>query len=175
MKHVLLCNKYGKELGTMDALKAHEGEGKLHKAFSIFIFKKDTNELLIQQRYKGKKLFSLLWANTCCSHPQEGEGIAESGKRRLEEELGFSCDLEPKGSFVYQAEDPNKNGSEHEYDTILVGEIDDSIVIKPNAEEIEEWRWISSEKLCTELDKKPEIFAPWFPIALSILFSDNNG
>ncbi len=175
MKHVLLCDKDGKTLGTMDVLKAHEKKGKLHKAFSIFIFKKDTNELLIQQRNKGKKLFSLLWANTCCSHPQEGEDIAESGKKRLKEELGFSCDLETKDSFVYQAEDPNGNGAEHEYDTILVGEIDDSIAIQPNAEEIADWRWISAEELCTELDEKSETFAPWFPIALSILFGENNG
>ena len=100
--------------------------------------------------------------------------MAESGKKRLKEELGFSCDLDPKDSFIYKAEDPNGNGTEHEYDTILVGEIDNSTAIQPNAEEIADWRWISSEELCTELDEKPEIFAPWFPIALNILFGENN-
>ena len=175
VRHVLLCDKNGETLGTMDVPKAHEGEGKLHRAFSIFIFKKDTHELLIQQRNKDKNLFPLLWANTCCSHPQEGEDLIESGKKRLKEELGFSCDLEPKSSFVYQAEDPNGNGAEHEYDTILVGEIDDNTEIKPNAEEVADWRWIAAEELCKELDEKPDTFGPWFPIALNILFGENNG
>ena len=52
----------------MDIYIGHQGQGKLHRAFSVFLFN-TKNELLMQQRSKEKILFPLYWANTCCSHP----------------------------------------------------------------------------------------------------------
>ena len=166
---MILSDELGNELGTEDLIKAHENEGALHKAFSVFVFRDNENELLMQKRSAQKPLFPLLWANTCCSHPQEGEDIVESAQKRLKEEMGFTCNLQPKGSFVYQAKDEANNKSEYEHDTILTGEVDD-IEVKADPNEVNDYRWITLEDLQKELDEKPEDFAPWFPIALSKLF-----
>jgi isopentenyl-diphosphate delta-isomerase len=55
-------------IGVEEKIKAHK-EGKLHRAFSIFIFN-SKGELLIQQRAKAKYHSGGLWSNTVCSHPK---------------------------------------------------------------------------------------------------------
>ncbi|MFT7184627.1 MAG: isopentenyl-diphosphate delta-isomerase [Oceanicoccus sp.] len=52
MNQVILVDKNNNEIGTEEKLKAHV-EGKLHRAFSVFIFN-SKNELLLQQRAKEK-------------------------------------------------------------------------------------------------------------------------
>jgi hypothetical protein len=42
--------------------------GKLHRAFSVFLFDKD-NRLMLQKRASCKITFPDVWTNTCCSHP----------------------------------------------------------------------------------------------------------
>lgn len=44
------------------------GDIRLHRAFSVFLFN-SKGELLIQQRSKAKITFPSMWTNTCCSHP----------------------------------------------------------------------------------------------------------
>lgn len=171
MKHVILCDEDGKPLGKSDHFSAHSGEGKLHLAFSVFLFRHDGTEMLLQKRSQKKMLFPGVWANSCCSHPQENEELLVTAARRLEEELGVTPPpLLAQTSFVYRAPCLTGKGSEHEHDTIILGEVEHDAVLKPNPDEIDEIRWISLEDLVTELDEKPEIFAPWFPIALSKLF-----
>ena len=170
MKHVILCDKTGTAHGTDDVLEAHQNGGSLHRAFSVFVFRNDGNEILVQQRSEKKPLFPLFWANTCCSHPQEGEDLIQAAQNRLQEELGFSCELEERASFVYQADDPNGDLSEHEYDTILVGSVDGDIEVKPDPEEVAAWKWMTLEELQIDIDENPDAYAPWFLIALSLLF-----
>ena len=45
--------------------------GKLHRAFSVFLFNSE-GKLLLQQRAKDKITFPGVWTNTCCSHPLVG-------------------------------------------------------------------------------------------------------
>ena len=169
MKTVLLVDKHGNPQGTAGLLEAHSGKGQLHRAFSVFVFRKDGDKLLLQQRSEKKPLFPLLWANTCCSHPSEDGGIAAIAEQRLQEEMGFTCPLQEKGSFVYRAEDPGR-GTEHEHDTILIGNMEDEMTITPDPDEVADWRWVSLTDLQDELDAEPEKFAPWFSIALSNIF-----
>jgi isopentenyl-diphosphate delta-isomerase len=170
MKHVVLCDEHGNSSGTMEIVAAHQGEGTLHRAFSVFVFRNGGSELLLQQRSAAKPLFPLLWANTCCSHPQQDEGIAESAEKRLQEEMGFTCPLKEIASFVYQARDPSGKGAEHEYDTVLMGMAPDDVAIEPDPAEVADWRWVNLEELQIELDETPELFAPWFPEAVSLIF-----
>ena len=79
------------QIGLMEKIEAHE-KALLHRAFSVFVFN-DKKELMIQQRALSKYHSPGLWTNTCCSHQREGESNIEAGKRRLEEEMGFSTDL----------------------------------------------------------------------------------
>ena len=72
----------------MEKMEAHE-KAVLHRAFSVFIFNKE-GELMLQQRAASKYHSPLLWTNTCCSHQRDGETNLEAGKRRLQEEMGFT-------------------------------------------------------------------------------------
>lgn len=173
MADVILCDEDGMPTGTLEAVTAHQGTGKLHKAFSIFVFSEE-DELLLQRRSGQKMLFPLHWANTCCSHPREDEGLKTCAERRLEEEMGFTCELTEGPSFVYRAEDPEGRGTEHEYDTVLTGRVSKrNVHVQPNPDEVAETRWITMDELIIELDEDPESFAPWFPIALDALMNDD--
>lgn len=190
MPSVILTNEKGESLGLAENIDAHTGTGMLHRAFSVYIFRSRGEELLLQHRAEGKRLFAGLWTNTCCSHvtvpenrnvPRGPEGalrgcqntdqvasdIVATAERRLHEEMGFSCPLHTVRSFVYRAEDPKGHGIEHEYDTVLVGCVDDADVL-PNPAEVDDWKWIHIDDLTEELEKKPDLFTPWFAQGLSL-------
>lgn len=164
---VILTNEKGEEIGHAESSDAHVGAGLLHRAFSIYVFRGRGEELLLQRRAEGKRLFPGLWTNTCCSHPLPNESMEEAGMRRLREEMGFSCPLQKAGSFVYRAEDPHGRGTEHEHDTMLVGLVDDADV-SPAPAEVNDWRWIHLEDLAEELATHPDLFTPWFAQGLAI-------
>ena len=165
MRHVILCDEHGNPKGTTSIEDAHKSPGKLHRAFSIFVFRNEGKEILIQKRAYGK-LFGGLWANTCCSHPQDGVSIVKAGEKRLKEECGFTCLLQEHSSFVYRAEDPEKKGVEHEYDTILIGNIEEEVQFLTDPQEVEEVKWIDVDELQKDMRHSPEKYGPWFSIAL---------
>lgn len=166
--NVILCDINGVRMGCVDRIDAHQSPGKLHLAFSVFVFRNNQKETLIQKRSTKKRLFGDLWTNTCCSHPHEGERTNEAAQRRLKEELGFTCPLREVRSFIYRAEDPKGNGVEHEYDVVLIGEMEENIAPQPNPEEIEDWKWISTLELQEDLKNNPEKYTPWFAQALEV-------
>ena len=101
-EHVVLVNTLDQNEGTMEKMKAHR-EGRLHRAFSVFILN-SRGQLLLQQRALHKYHSGGLWTNTCCSHPRAGESVIEAGKRRLVEEMGMQCQLEKGFDFIYRSE-----------------------------------------------------------------------
>ena len=167
---VILTDRQGTSLGSSGIVEAHTGQGKLHKAFSVYVFRKNGTELLMQRRSAQKMLWPLFWANTCCSHPFIGEDARTAGERRLREELGFCTALSEHGFFVYRAEDPGGRGIEHEHVTILTGEADDALV-HPDPVEVADWRWVGIAALRTDMEQHPSIYAPWFPLGLRLLTS----
>lgn len=168
-RKVITCDRDGAAVGEAGVLDVHQGAGILHRAFSIFVFRKAGAELLLQQRSRHKPLFSLRWANTCCSHPAPADTLlAECAERRLREELGFSVPLREAGSFVYRAADPAGSLSEYEYDTVLVGAARGEVSVKPDPAEIADWRWTAVADLERDLGEQPERYAPWLSPALRI-------
>ena len=166
-RHVILVDEQNNQTGTMEIVTAHSGEGKLHRAFSVYVFSPDKSSLIIQQRSSKKMLFPLIWANTCCSHPQENEEMIAAGQRRLQEELGFSVPLTAGPSFVYHAEDPEGKGSEFEHVTTLIGTAPKGIVVRPDPGEVAAWKWIDVPTLRRDFEKYPDFFALWLKIGLS--------
>lgn len=156
---LILVNENDLEIGSCFKLEAHEKK-LLHRAFSIFVYN-DKNELLIQQRADCKYHSAGLWANTCCGHPRHGENIKDAAERRLREELGFSTDLEKVYEHQYTA-DVGKGLVENEYVHIFVGKY--SSEFQPNPEEVQNFRWISTDQLKKELTDQPDQFAPWIKI-----------
>lgn len=171
-EYVILVDETNTPIGKEEKIRAHE-LGLLHKAFSVFLFRKKDNktQLLLQQRAKHKYHCGGLWTNTCCSHPHEGEDIIYAGKRRLQEEMGINIDtLKQIGTFTYKAAFAN-GLTEHEIDTVLIDTyIADNINF--NKDEVEAIRWISLHDLEKELEENPETFTPWFPLALSMISED---
>lgn len=163
---IILTDESGNPTGSMDIVAAHTAPGHLHKAFSIYIFRNNRKEILIQKRSATKMLWPLIWANTCCSHPREHESPLEAGARRLREECGFTCPLTDSGSFVYRAEDPEGRGVEHEHVTLLVGNLENDLSLHPNPDEIAELKWIAIDVLQEDMKKHPEHYAPWFHLGL---------
>lgn len=164
---VVLVNHNDEALGTETKLKAHQ-LGKLHRAFSVFVFYNHNDELqlLLQQRHADKYHSGSLWTNTCCSHPRPDEDIIAAGERRLKEEVGMNVTLTKAGDFQYRAE--FKNGLiEHEYDHVLVG-ITNSKVVEFNKVEVSAIRWITIIDLINDLTRHPKKYTPWFKQALDI-------
>ena len=158
---VILVNKNNKKIGEEEKIKAHK-EGKLHRAFSIFIFN-SKGELLIQQRARTKYHSGCLWSNSVCSHPRPNETYFQSTHRRLKEEMGFDCKLKKLFCLIYNT--GFKNGLiENEYDCVFIGKFDGKP--KPNKKEIMNYKWISINKLKEEIKKNPHKYTVWLKIAL---------
>lgn len=166
---LILVDEANAPIGLASWEDAHAfPEGRLHRAFSVYIFRNNGAEILVQRRNKSK-LFAGLWANSCCSHPRAGEDdMMKVAERRLNEELGFSCHLRSCGSFVYRAEDPAGRGAEYEHVTLFSGDIVDANV-KADPREVMEWKWMSMKNLQKDMAKSPKQFAPWFHIGLEQL------
>jgi isopentenyl-diphosphate delta-isomerase len=143
----------------MPKMEAHE-KAVLHRAFSVFVLNKK-GELMLQQRAADKYHSPLLWTNTCCSHQRKGESNLEAGKRRLQEEMGFSCELKELFSFIYKA--PFDNGlTEHELDHVMIGHYEDSPVI--NKEEVEDFKWMTLSNVKNDIATNPSNYTAWFKI-----------
>lgn len=162
---VVLVDQENNPRGREEIVTAHSGEGQLHRAFSVYVFRDFGKEILIQKRSKKKMLWPEIWANTCCSHPMEGETPVAAGRRRLQEELGFICDLKPVCSFVYRAVD-GERGVEHEHVTILLGLVDDTVKVAPNPDEVADTEWMPVAVLKKEMRLDPQKFAPWFHLGM---------
>ncbi|CAL2104097.1 Isopentenyl-diphosphate Delta-isomerase 2 [Tenacibaculum sp. 190130A14a] len=158
-EQVILVDEQDNPIGLMEKIEAHE-KALLHRAFSVFVFN-SRGELMLQQRAAHKYHSPLLWTNTCCSHQRDGETSLEAGVRRLEEEMGFTCDLEEVFWFIYKA--PFDNGlTEHELDHVMVGKFEG--VPKINPDEVEAYKWMPLEDVKKDIETKPEIYTEWFKI-----------
>jgi isopentenyl-diphosphate delta-isomerase len=167
MRTVTLVDAAGNAIGTSDLLSAHTGEGKLHRAFSVYVFTPERRKVLIQQRSHEKMLWPMIWANTCCSHPFENEEAIVAGQRRLQEEMGFVCPLTPHSTLTYRALDPSGHGVEHEFLTLLVGTVEHEVVPKPNPAEVAAWKWVDVDDLVRDMERSPNTYAPWFHLGLT--------
>ena len=159
-EELILVDDADREVGSESKSACHQGEGILHRAFSIFVFNQE-NELLLQQRSDSKPLWPLFWSNSCCSHPRLGETMDIAVMRRLEQELGFECPLRYLYKFTYHARFGDV-GSEREYCWVYCGYYDGPVDV--NVSEIADWRFVNINDLNEELGTNPERFTPWFKL-----------
>ena len=162
MERVILVDENDTPLGTMEKMEAHE-RGVLHRAFSVFIFN-SSGEMLLQQRAFSKYHSGGLWTNTCCSHPREGETTIEAAHRRLQEEMGFDCEIEKAFDFIYKKE-LDKGLIEHEFDHVFTGGFEGGFRFNPN--EVNAVVYKSVQEVLEEVAQTPENYTEWFKICLS--------
>ncbi len=156
---VVLVDQNDQKLGLMEKQQAHIA-GLLHRAFSVFVFN-SKGELMIQQRAASKYHSPTLWTNTCCSHPRDNETYEQAAHRRLEEEMGFDCELEYKFNFIYKAHLEN-DLIEHELDHVFIGTFDDEPKLNPD--EVMAYRWVELDDLKKDMEKNPQNYTAWFKI-----------
>ena len=161
---VLLVSPTDAPLGTCSKQQAHV-EGKLHRAFSVFLTD-ENGDILLQRRALTKYHSGGLWTNACCSHPV-GDVLSDA-RVRLKEELGVDSEIREVGHFVYRH--VFENGmTEYEYDHVLLGQINRDAPISPAPEEADAVEWMSVEELTRQLTEMPEKFTPWFITAAPIV------
>jgi isopentenyl-diphosphate delta-isomerase len=166
---LILVDEQDREIGFHPKAECHEGQGLLHRAFSVFLFNRD-GELLLQKRSANKPLWPLYWSNSCCSHPRESESIEEAGRRRIHEELHLDCAVHFLYKFRYQASFGDL-GSEHELCHVFFGYTDNDVIAHP--EEIAEWRFISPEELTREIAADSSHFTPWLKLEWQQISSEH--
>lgn len=168
-EQVILVNEKDEQIGLMPKMEAHK-KALLHRAFSVFIFNLK-GELLLQKRASHKYHSPNQWTNTCCSHQRNGEKNIEAGKRRLFEEMGFSCNLEEQFTFIYKA--PFDNGlTEHELDHVLIGFYDKDPII--NKDEVSDYQWVSVFGIENDIRVNPDKYTVWFKIIFKEYLSQLN-
>ena len=168
-EELILVDADDNETGYSSKAECHDGHGKLHRAFSVFLFN-DAGELLLQQRAASKRLWPGFWSNTCCSHPRRGESMDVATQRRLRDELNIDASLEFVYKFQYQAEF-GEAGSENELCHVFVGRVTGDVI--PNESEISDIRYVSTAALDKELASAPERFSPWFRMEWQALTSEH--
>ncbi len=166
LMELILVDSNDREIGYETKEKCHYGVPPLHRAFSVLVFNRK-GQMLIQKRSSKKKTWPGYWANACCSSPKKGEEIKDSVKKRMLEELGFSCEPKFLFKFEYSAMYDSlwgENEIDHVFECVYDGDI------KENKEEVDEVRFVSLEDLKEDATKKPEKYAPWFLIILHKLY-----
>lgn len=153
---LILVDAQDREVGVADKASCHVGDGKLHRALSVFLFDEE-NRLLLQQRSVSKRLWPGVWANSCCSHPRRGESTPAAAVRRVREELGLEAELQALFSFEYHAH--YGSGSEHELCHVFIGRLVG--VPQPNAHEIAALKLMTPQALDEALRVDSGLYAPW--------------
>ncbi|MFP4279908.1 MAG: isopentenyl-diphosphate Delta-isomerase [Halochromatium sp.] len=157
---LILVDSEDRVIGHETKVKAHQGDGLLHRAFSIFLFSGD-DQVLLQQRSGDKPLWPLFWSNSCCSHPRRGEELEQAIHRRLREELAIDAELHFLYKFQYQAEFGGR-GAEHELCSVYVGKLETPVAVEVNPSEVADWRWLSCAETDRLIAEEPDRITPWF-------------
>ncbi len=143
--------------GVAPKIEVHR-RGLKHRAISVLV-RNRAGEMLVHRRNTAKYHSGGLWTNACCSHPRPDEPVADAAHRRLAEEMGIRCTVEPLFTARYRAAVSN-------------GYIEDEVVhvfgatyegpIAPDPAEVAEWKWIAVEDLSDDLVRRPELYTIWF-------------
>lgn len=154
---VILVDADDVAVGTAGKLDAHR-RGLRHRAISAFV-RNSKGEFLLQQRNPAKYHSGGLWTNACCSHPLPGEDVASAARRRLAQEMGVTCPLDPM--FVFQYSTPVPGGLiENEVVHVFGGQHDGPV--KPDPAEASDWKWVTFAELKADLRARPEAYTAWF-------------
>ena len=168
-EYILTVDENDNVTGKGGKLKVHR-EGKLHRAFSLFVFN-SKGELLLQRRAKSKYHSGGLWTNTCCSHQRDGETLEKAIHRRLKKDMGFGCELKEVFTFTYRVKFDD-GLFENEYDHVFFGEFDGKP--EPNPEEVDKWKWVGLEELRKDIRKNPDDYTYWLKVSIDRVISHAN-
>jgi len=163
-EQVIAVDEDDNELGLISRTDAHGENSVLHRAFMTLLID-DEGRLLLCRRSALKRLWPLIWADSCAGHPLPGEGTKAAAERRLTEELGCTVSLRHVGRFAYRTPWIDA-GFEHELCHVFVGPLCD---IRPDPTEIAEAELFPLGDLALQMLERPDDFAPWLTECLHAL------
>ena len=168
---LIVVDLLDRQVGTATKMDVHV-QGLLHRAFSVMLMRDGASgtELLISKRAACKYHSAGLWANSCCSHPRDGEEVLEAAARRVAEELGVEpVGLRELGAFAYRAAFDN-GLVEYEYDHVLLARCAGELKLDPA--EASDARWVGAGDLARELEEHGERFVVWAPTVVGMVLQE---
>jgi isopentenyl-diphosphate Delta-isomerase len=155
-ERVIAVDAGDNELGLVSRSEAHSANAIMHRAFMILLVDTD-GRLLLCRRSAHKRLWPLVWADSCAGHPKPGEDVAIAASRRLGEELGCTTPLSRVGAFAYRAQYEDA-GYEFELCHVFVGP---ACRVSPDPAEVAETGLFDPRELLALSASDPDGFAPW--------------
>ncbi len=155
-EQVIAVDEDDKELGLVSRSEAHGHDSTMHRAFMTLLIDAE-GRLLLCRRSAHKRLWPLIWADSCAGHPHPDEDTHTAAERRLGEELGCSTPLTHVGRFIYRTPFGDE-GFEHELCHVFVGPVCD---VKPDPAEVAEVGLFGLGELAIGMLERPDDFAPW--------------
>ena len=169
MENVVLLDETGSACGTAAKEAVHHARTPLHLAFSAYLFN-ESGQFLLTRRAESKHTWPGVWTNTCCGHPQPGEPVADSVRRRLRQELGIGAAelmlVLPR--FRYQARMAN-GVLENEVCPVYAAYSDAPPA--PDPAEVAETRWVDWDQFCAEVRTGQQSVSPWCAMQLAELMA----
>jgi isopentenyl-diphosphate Delta-isomerase len=153
---LILVDERNRAVGRAEKWAVHQ-QGRLHRAFSIFLVDAE-GRLLLQRRSRAKYHSAGLWANSCCGHPRPGERTLPAARRRLGEELGATATLRSGFRARYRTELPN-GLIENEIVYVYFGARPISLAANPA--EVAAVTWMSLPELRNDIRRRPRRYAYW--------------
>jgi len=158
---LVLVDEHDSQLGTDTRENCHLGQGRRHRAYTVFLFR--GGRLLLQQRSLQKQLWPGSWDVSFTSHVYPGETYSQAMSRKSVQELGVRVgELEEVDAFVYFA--PQGRYAENEFCRLFAGGFEGEV--RPNAEEIADVRWTTVGELSRDVKSNPEAYTPWLRLSL---------
>ena len=157
---LVLVDDNDNQVGTDTRENCHAGNGKRHRAYTVFLF--HGGRVLLQRRSSKKLLWPGGWDVSYTSHVYPGESYQQAAERKGKQELGVRVGpLTDVHSFVYFA--PQGANAENEFCRVLVGEFDGKVV--PNEDEMSAVKWAKLKDLQADLAAHPDSYTPWFKLS----------
>ena len=125
------------QIGTAGKLDAHQ-RGLKHRAISVLV-RNSAGEFLLQRRKPGEISLRRIVDQRLLQPSAARRKPADAARRRLAQEMGFSCPIEPLFVFHYNAPVPG-GLIENEVVHVFGGRHDGAI--KPDPAEVSEWKWM---------------------------------
>ena len=166
MENVVLLDETGSACGTAAKAVVHHAQTPLHLAFSAYLFN-EAGQFLLTRRAESKRTWPGVWTNTCCGHPQPGEPVADSVRRRLQQELGIDTAelvlVLPR--FRYQA---RMDGVlENELCPVYAGYYEGPL--DPDPEEVADVKWVEWSDFCFSVLAGQQPISPWCALQVAEL------
>ncbi|NMM91431.1 isopentenyl-diphosphate delta-isomerase [Rhodococcus sp. SRB_17] len=158
-----LVDVNGITTGFTEKISAHQAPGKLHRAFSVFLFD-PSGRMLLQRRSAEKYHWPGVLSNACCGHPFPGESPINAAERRVFEELGVHAHLIAAGTVTYHHSDELSGLVEHEFNHLFLGSL--TLPVKSNPAEVSETILVTASEL--SYFRNTDSFSGWFDTVFAV-------